>query len=102
VAVAYLAVKNFNTCKYINHCLITIFDIGESTMVWRTKEGIFNTEFMGEVEGEKIGATRVAARGAMRTKNCLEFFTVLLSDFGIDVSTNDEVGVFWDFLENQA
>ncbi len=70
-------------------------------MVWRTKEGIFNTEFMGEVEGEKIGAMRVAARGAMRTKNCLEFFTVLWSDVGIDVSTNDEVGVFWDFLENQ-
>ncbi len=35
-------------------------------------------EFMGEVEGEEIGAMRVAARGAMRTKNCLEFFTVSL------------------------
>ncbi len=57
-------------------------------------------EFMGEVEGEESGAMGVAARGDMKTKNCLEFFTVSLSDFGIDVSTNDEVGVFWDFLEN--
>jgi hypothetical protein len=63
VAVAYLAVKIFSSCKYINHCLITIFDIGESSMVWHIREGIFNTEFMGEVEGEEIGATRVAARG---------------------------------------
>ncbi len=63
-------------------------------MVWRIKEGIFNTEFKGEVEGEEIGALHVGARGAMRTKNYFEFFTVLSSNFCIDVSTNDEGGVF--------
>ena len=35
----------------------------------------------------------------MRTKHCLEFFTIATFDFGIDVSTNDEVGIFWDLLE---
>jgi hypothetical protein len=94
-AVAYSAVKLFCTCKDINHCLVTIFDIGEGGVVWRIKEGIVNTEFMGEIEGEEIGSTRVAARGAMRTKDYLEFFTILLSNFGIDISTNDDLGVFW-------
>ncbi len=63
VAVAYSAVKLFCTCKYINHCLVTIFGIGEGDMGWHIKEGILNTEFMIEVEGEEIGSTRVAARG---------------------------------------
>ncbi len=44
----------------------------------------------------------VAARGAMRTKNCLEAFTILLSNFGIDVSANDELGVFWYLLKDQT
>ena len=48
---------------------------------------------MGEIEGEEVGTTCVATRRATRTKNWLEFFTVLLSNFGIDVSTNDEVGI---------
>jgi hypothetical protein len=75
-------------------------DIGEGGMVWRIKEGILNTEFMGEVEGEEIGSTRVVARGAMRIKDCLEFFTISLPNFGIDISTNDDLGVFWDLLED--
>ncbi len=93
-AVAYSAVKLFCTCKYIDHCLVTVFGIGEGGMGWHIKEGILNMEFMREVEGEEIGSMRVAARVAMRTKNCLEVFTILLSNFGIDVSTNDELGVF--------
>ncbi len=99
-AVEYSAVKLFCTCKYSNHCLVTVFGIGEGGMGWRIKEGILNTEFMREVEGEEIGSTRVAARGAMRTKNCLEVFTILSSNFGVDVSANDELGVFWYLLKD--
>ncbi len=101
-AVAYSAVTLFCTCKYINHCLVTIFGIGEGVMGWCIKEGILNTEFMREVEGEEIGSTRFAARGAMRTKNCLEVFTILSSNFGIDVSANDELGVFWYLLKDRT
>jgi hypothetical protein len=102
VAVVYSAVKLFCTCKYINHCLVTVFGIGEGDMGWRIKEGILNTEFMREVEGEEIGSMRVAARGAMRTKNCLEVFTISLSNFGVDVSANDQLGVFWYLLKDQT
>ena len=101
-AVAYLTVEIFWTCKYINHCLITIFDIGEGSVVRCIKEGIFNVEFVGEIEGEEVGTTCVATLQAIRTKNWPEFFTVLSSNFGIDVGTNDEVGILWDFGENQA
>jgi hypothetical protein len=74
--------------------LVTVFGIGEGGMGWRIKEGILNMEFMREVEVKEIGPTCVAVRGAMRTKNCLEIFTISLSNFGVDVSTNDELGVF--------
>ncbi len=63
------------------------------------EEGIFYAEFMRMVEGEEVGATCVASRGTMRTEHCLEFFTIATSNFGIDVSTDDEVGIFWDLLE---
>ena len=101
-AVAYSAVKLFCTCKYIDHCLVTNFGIGEGGMGWRIKEGILNTEFMREVEKEEIGSMRVAARGVMRTKNCLEVFTILLSNFGVDVSANDELGGFRYLLKDQS
>jgi hypothetical protein len=98
-AVAYSAVKLFCTCKDINHCLVTIFDIGEGGVVWRIKEGILNAEYMGEGEGEEIGSTPVAARETMRTKDCLEFFTVSSSNFG-NISTNYDLGLIWDLLED--
>jgi hypothetical protein len=93
MAVAYPTVEIFGTCKYINHCLVAIFDIGEGSLVRCIKEGIFNAKFVGEIEGEEVGTMCVAMLRAMRTKNWLEFFTVLLSNFGIDVGTNDEVGM---------
>jgi hypothetical protein len=42
VAVAYSAVKLLCTCKYIDHCLVTVFGIGEGGMGWRIKEGILD------------------------------------------------------------
>jgi hypothetical protein len=101
-AVAYSSVKLFCTCKYIDHCLVTVFGIGEGGMGWHIKEGILNTEFMRELEGEEIGSMHVAARGAMWTKNCLEVFTILSSKFGVDVSANDELGVFWYLLKDRT
>jgi hypothetical protein len=99
---AYPTIDILCTCKCINHCLIAIFDIGEGSVVQCIKEGVFNAKFVGEIEGEEVGTTCVVTRRAMRTKNWLGFFAVLLSDFGIDVSTNDEVRILWDFVENQA
>ncbi len=63
------------------------------------EEGIFYAEFMRKVVGEEVRAACVALRGTMRTKHCLEFFTITTSNFGIDVSTDDEIGIFWDLLE---
>ena len=71
-------------------------------MVRCIKEGIFNAKFMGEIEGEEVETTCVAMLQAMRTKNWLEFFTFLLSNFGIDFGTNDEIGIQWNFVENGA
>jgi hypothetical protein len=66
----------------------------------RIKKSIFNAEFVGEVEGEKVGSRCVAWGGTMRAKDCLEFFTVTSSNFGIDVGANDQLGSFWDLLKD--
>ncbi len=95
-AIAYSAVKLFGACKYVDHDPITIFDIGKSGVGWRIKKGIFDVEFVGEVEGEKVGSKCVAWGGTMRAKDCFEFFTVVSSNFCIDVGTNDQLGSFWD------
>ena len=99
MTIAYSAMKILGACKYINHSLIAIFDVGKGGMLGCIEEGIFYAEFMRKVEGEEVGAACVASRATMRTKHCLEFFTIATSDFGIDVSTDDEVGIFWDLLE---
>ncbi len=92
--------KLFGARKYFDHGPITIFDTGESGVGWHIEKGIFNAEFMREVEGEKVGSPCVALGGTMRAKDCFEFFTVASSNFGIDVSTNDQLGSFWDSLKD--
>ncbi len=62
-AIAYSEVKLFGTHKYVKHGPIIIFDIGESCVGRRIKKGIFDAEFVGEVEGEKVGSTCVALGG---------------------------------------
>jgi hypothetical protein len=99
-ATVYSAVKLFGTCKYFDHGLITIFDIGESGVSRRIKKGIIDKKFMGEVEGEKVGSTCVASGGTMRAKDCFEFFAVASSNFDIDVGANDQLGNFWDSLKD--
>jgi hypothetical protein len=99
-SIVYSAVKLFGARKYVDHGPIIIFDIGESGVGWRIKKGIFDAKFVGEVEGEKVGSTCVASGGTMRAKDCFEFFTVALSNFGIDVGANDQLGSFWDLLKD--
>ena len=57
---------------------------------------------MRKVEGEEIGATRVTSRGTMGTKYCFELVTISMTNVGIDVCADDEVGVSWDFLEDRG
>ncbi len=69
-------------------------------MGWHIKKGIFDAEFIGEVDGEKVGSTCVASGGTMRAKDCFEFFIVASSNFGIDVGANYQLGSFWDSLKD--
>ncbi len=64
------------------------------------EKSIFDAEFMGEVEGEKVVSMCVALGGTMRAKDCLEFFTVASSNFGIDVGTNYQLKSFGDLLKD--
>jgi hypothetical protein len=57
---------------------------------------------MKKIEGEEVGATRVTSRGTMGTKYCFKLFTISMTNFGIDVSAYDEVGVPRDILENRG
>jgi hypothetical protein len=99
-AIGYSAVKLFGARKYVDHGPITIFDIGESGVGWRIEKGIFDAKFVGEVEGEKVGSTCVESGGTIGAKDCFEFFTVVSSNFGIDVGINDQLGSFWDSLKD--
>ena len=83
-AIVYPTVKFLCTCKYVNHCLVAVVDIGEGGVIWCFEEGVFNQEFTEKVEGKKIESPCIAARGSMGTMDCLEVFIVLSSNFGVD------------------
>ena len=57
---------------------------------------------MRKIEGEEVGAVRVTSRGTMGTKYCFKLFTISMTNFGIDVSAYDEVGVPQDILEDRG
>jgi len=98
-AMTYSAVKSFCTRKDIYHCLIAVFHVGEGGMFGCVKEGVFNPELVRKVEGEEVGAACVASGRTMWPKHHLEFFTVSMANFGIDISANDELGFFWDKVQ---
>ena len=57
---------------------------------------------MREIEGEKVASTSIASGRSMGTKYCFVFFTIPMTYFGVDIGTDDEVGVPWDFLEDRG
>ena len=57
---------------------------------------------MREIEGEKVPSTSVVLRRTIRTKYRFVFFTIPMTYFGVDIGTDDEVGVPWDLLENRG
>ena len=57
---------------------------------------------MKQIEGEEVGAARVTLRGTVGTKYCFKLFTISMTNFGIDVSAYDEVGVPRDVLEDRG
>ena len=99
-AIAYPTVKILCAFKYVNHCLVSVVDIGDGGVVWCVEEGVFNSEFMGKGEGKKIGSPCIAAWGAMGTKDCLEVFIVFSSNVGVDVSAHYDLQIFWDLLKD--
>lgn len=92
--VAHSAMEVFSAHKYVNHCFIAIFYVGEGRVSRCIKEGILNAYFMGEIEGEEVGTTRVTLGRTMGTKHRFEFLTIVAANFGVNVGTHDEMGIF--------
>ena len=87
------------THKDVEHFLITVINVGEGGVVGCIEERIFNTKFMRKEEVEEIGATCVLSLGSVWTEYCFEFITVAMPNLGVNVSSDDEVGSFWDFVQ---
>ena len=80
-AVMYLAMKLFCTCKDVNHGAITVFDVGEGGMIRCVKKGIFDSELVGNVQVEQVGASCVAAGGTIGSKNIFLLIAVAWPNF---------------------
>jgi hypothetical protein len=48
--IVYPAMELLGAHKDVNHCLVTIVNVGKSVVTPRGKEGILNSEAVGEVE----------------------------------------------------
>ncbi len=57
---------------------------------------------MREIKGEKVASTSIASRRAVGSKYCFVFFTIPTTYFGVDISTDYEIGVPWDCLEDRV
>ena len=86
--------ERFCTSEYVYHCFVIVFDIGEGGMIGCIEKSILYSKFVRKVKIEEIGAACVAYGRAMRSKHSFEFFTVSFANFHIDISTDNDLGVF--------
>jgi len=85
--------------KDVDHHLVTIINVGKRVVTHHDgKEGILNSEAIGEVEWEQIGTPCIPAAGLMRAKQWSELITISSAQFCINISAHDDMDILWQSL----
>ena len=91
--ILYSAMQLLGACKNVNHRFVAVINVGERVVTRRGEKCVLDSQAMGEINRDQIGATRISSSWSVWSEHLAEFVTIASAQFCINVSTHDDLGI---------